>query len=192
MTTTNNKRTGDEPALYVGTYGKYSNGSIQGAWLYLDDYSDAEAFLEACHELHKDERDPELMFQDYENFPAELYSESMGESGIQAIYDWMELDEDTQEVLEVYESHYGKGSGDICDRVQTARKAFFCKLKPYMVRWNFWPGDEWKALGYYMEDIGAIDIPDHIRHYFNYEAYGKSLQGVYTIAGKELLVFCDR
>jgi antirestriction protein len=53
--------------IYVGTYAKYNNGSIAGAWLDLDDYNDAEDFIDACKELHKDEIDPELMFQDFDD-----------------------------------------------------------------------------------------------------------------------------
>jgi antirestriction protein len=52
--------------IYVGTYAKYNNGSIAGAWLDLSDYNDAEQFIEVCKELHKDEIDPELMFQDFD------------------------------------------------------------------------------------------------------------------------------
>ena len=37
--------------IYVGTYAKYNNGSIAGAWLNLDDYSDKDAFLAACRKL---------------------------------------------------------------------------------------------------------------------------------------------
>ena len=55
--------------VYCGTYGKYNRGSIAGAWLTLSDYSDFDDFLTACQELHKDERDPEYMFQDFENIP---------------------------------------------------------------------------------------------------------------------------
>ena len=44
-----------EAKVYVGTYGKYNNGSLSGAWLDLSDYSDKEEFYEACRELHKDE-----------------------------------------------------------------------------------------------------------------------------------------
>ena len=44
-----------EARVYVGTYGKYNNGSLFGAWLDLSDYSDKEDFYEACRELHKDE-----------------------------------------------------------------------------------------------------------------------------------------
>ena len=56
-----------EASVYVGTYGKYNNGSLFGAWLDLSDYADKEEFYEACRELHKDEEDAEFMFQDWEN-----------------------------------------------------------------------------------------------------------------------------
>ena len=65
-----------EAKVYVGTYAKYNNGSLFGAWLDLSDYSDKEEFYEACRELHKDEEDAEYMFQDYENIPEALISES--------------------------------------------------------------------------------------------------------------------
>lgn len=191
--TTDTPNRDDAPALYVGTYGKYNDGSLFGAWLYLEDYDDPAAFLHACAQLHKDEPEDvrELMFQDFQNFPASLYHESMGTADLQAIYDWMDLDEDDQEILAAYESHYGTGNGDISDRIETARDAFFCKLKPYMLKWNFWPGEEWKALGYYMEDEGLIEIPEHVRDYFDYEAYGESFQGSHTIVGEDRFVFRD-
>ena len=67
--------------LYVGTYAKYNRGSIAGAWLDLDKFKDADEFAAACRRLHKDERDPELMFQDVEidagcDWQEGLYSES--------------------------------------------------------------------------------------------------------------------
>ena len=65
-----------EARVYVGTYGKYNNGSLFGAWLDLSDYSDKEEFYEACRELHKDEEDAEYMFQDWENVPECLIGES--------------------------------------------------------------------------------------------------------------------
>ena len=43
------------PRIYVGTYAKYNNGSIQGEWLDLDDYTDKSDFIQACLELHDDE-----------------------------------------------------------------------------------------------------------------------------------------
>ena len=55
-----------EAKVYVGTYGKYNNGSLSGAWLDLSDYSDKEEFYEACRELHKDEEDAEYMFKPHQ------------------------------------------------------------------------------------------------------------------------------
>lgn len=63
-------------AVYVGTYAKYNSGSIAGKWLKLADYANKAEFLKACYEVHKDEEDPELMFQDYENVPSWMISES--------------------------------------------------------------------------------------------------------------------
>ena len=67
--------------LYVGTYKKYNEGSIKGAWLDLDKFKNADEFYRACKRLHRDERDPEFMFQDVETDPGcdwqeGLYSES--------------------------------------------------------------------------------------------------------------------
>lgn len=62
--------------IYVGTYRKYNEGSLYGKWMVLSDYSDIEEFIEACKELHEDEEDAELMFQNWEETPDSLISES--------------------------------------------------------------------------------------------------------------------
>ena len=62
--------------VYVGTYHKYNNGSLDGKWLNLADYANKAEFLKACKQLHKDEADPEFMFQDWENIPSWMISES--------------------------------------------------------------------------------------------------------------------
>ena len=82
--------------IYVGTYAKYNNGSIVGAWLDLEDYSDKDEFIDAALELHKDESDPELMFQDWEG-SRYLISECSVE---EAAWDFMELEETEQSLVE--------------------------------------------------------------------------------------------
>lgn len=65
--------------LYVGTYAKYNAGSIAGAWLDLNNYANADDFVAACRRLHRDEADPEIMFQDVEideDWEQGLYNES--------------------------------------------------------------------------------------------------------------------
>lgn len=66
----------DAPALYVGTYAKYSNGSLSGMWVDLTTFDDVEEFVTFCAALHADEKHPELMFQDFQNIPEAFYCES--------------------------------------------------------------------------------------------------------------------
>ena len=68
--------TSGNPALYVGTYGKYNDGNLGGMWVDMTTFSDDDEFFDFCRLLHHDEEDPEFMFQDYENMPYSLYNES--------------------------------------------------------------------------------------------------------------------
>lgn len=65
-----------EPAVYCGTYGKYSSGSICGLWVDLSSFDYFDEFINFCKAIHADEADPELMFQDYCGFPGQWYRES--------------------------------------------------------------------------------------------------------------------
>lgn len=89
----------DTPAVYVGTYRKYNNGSLNGMWVDISSFDSHREFIEFCLNLHADEDDPELMFQDYENFPRELYSESC-------------LDEDTFDTIIKYANHSDRDAVD--------------------------------------------------------------------------------
>lgn len=104
------------PAVYVGTYHKYNSGNIDGAWINLIGH-DKESFAALCRELHNDEADPELMFQDFENFPAGFYGESGLEEGI---WDWINLSEDDRELLIRYMDAMGYDDATI----EQARDAF--------------------------------------------------------------------
>ena len=48
-----------EARIYVGTYAKYNNGSLQGEWVELSDFYDLDGFMERCSEIHEDEEEPE-------------------------------------------------------------------------------------------------------------------------------------
>ena len=85
---------GYSPALYCGTYGKYNDGSLCGMWIDLSSFDDYDEFINFCKAIHADEEYPELMFQDYENMPRSLYSESMGEEGFEKIMEYCELCDD--------------------------------------------------------------------------------------------------
>jgi antirestriction protein len=92
-------------AIYCGTYAKYNNSSIYGKWFNLSEYGSYDELLEAMHELHEDEQDPEFMFQDYEN--CELF-EKLGlisECHLSPkIYDIAEQINDSEYDSEVFEA----------------------------------------------------------------------------------------
>ena len=98
---TETKKQITEPSIYVSTYGKYNAGSLAGAWLNLEDYTSKEEFYDACQELHKEEYDPEFMFQDWQDVPDKYISES----GLNAELwpEFLELDEDERALLAMYQ-----------------------------------------------------------------------------------------
>lgn len=144
------------PRIYVGTYHKYNSGSIAGAWLDLEDYSDREEFDAACRELHKDEADPELMFQDWEDIPEGMVSESHVSEDLWA---WLELDEDDRELLHIYREHVNQ-EGDI----EAARDAYNGK----------WDSEEDFAQDLY-EDLGYCDDKNPLLPYVDWERVARDL-----------------
>jgi len=102
------------PRVYVGTYHKYNCGSLAGAWLDLDDYADADDFYDACRQLHGDEADPELMFQDREGCPSEWVEESHISPHL---WEWLELNDDQRDMVTAYINHQGDHGATVTDIV---------------------------------------------------------------------------
>ena len=180
-----------QPAVYVGTYHKYACGDLFGAWIDLSCFTDADDLLAACRELHKDEREPELMFQDFQGFPDCLYSECMGAERLQEVLDFINIDDDERDILEAYIDLNGK-HGTIDELNTAAQEAFLCRLKPYMIKHNFFPGQEEEAFGQFLADSGFINIPDDspLSSYFNYERYGRDmLLDTYEMTGDDRYIF---
>ena len=116
-------RTG-HPAVYVGTYHKYNCGSLFGMWLDLTTFASYEDFCEVCRFLHRDEADPELMFQDMENFPDEWYNESgLDEDTFDLILQYADLDGEFDS-----EEEFAEHIADECgmlDKVPESIKQYF-------------------------------------------------------------------
>lgn len=74
-------------SVYVSTFSKYNNGSLAGEWVDITDFNDWEEFIEYCKNIHSDEEEPEMFFQDFDNFPK------------------IELCEDTFEAIQEYSKH---------------------------------------------------------------------------------------
>jgi len=149
-----------EARIYVGTYSKYNNGSIAGAWLDLTDYSDADDFYLACKEFHADEIDPEFMFQDFEGFHKSLYDES---GNINEIYDYL--------------TECASLSQDIVDA------GLDCEIPLTSIELAYY-GEYESDLDFaynYIDNTGFFnEIPESIIRYFDYDAYAKDLSFDFT------------
>lgn len=152
-----------EPSVYCGTYAKYNNGSIKGAWIKLSDFDDVADFWAVCKELHKDESDPEYMFQDFEGFPKSEYSESGMD--FDSLIEYAQLDDEEREVVDAYIGATGYPMKDI-EIGEVQDKLIFQQ-----------DSTDWSNLatqyGYYMADETG-EIPTHLANYIDYEAYGQS------------------
>lgn len=101
------------PSVYVGTYGKYNEGSLDGEWVDITDFDTYEEFIDYCRKLHGDEDSAELMFQDYAGFPEIWYSESgMDEETFYKIKEFSELDNE-KGAFEAYLEICDEGSDSI-------------------------------------------------------------------------------
>lgn len=151
--------------LYCGTYGKYNNGSIAGKWMKISDHESVKDFFKACKELHKDEQDPEFMFQDYEGFPEQLYSESMSTEEIEKLFIWEDLTEDEQELVTAYlgatQNEFDENTLQEAENnhtFTTDNSSFMSTEEQY---------------GYHLYESGVIEIPDNIETYFDFESFGR-------------------
>lgn len=151
--------------VYVGTYGKYNSGSLFGAWLNLSDYADKEDFYEACRELHKDEEDAEFMFQDWENIPDELISESWISGNFFELRDAVEqLGHTDQEAFFVWGEYdyIDFNKEDAYDLVNRFKDSYVGKY------------DNEEDFAYKTVE-GCCDIPEFVKTYFDYEKFARDL-----------------
>ena len=93
--------------IYVGTYAKYNNGNLAGAWIDPTDFLCRSDFIDACKELHKGEKDPELMFLDWEGEYWGLISEGCIDGKFWEFINSPELRNDQRKAAFTEFVHYG-------------------------------------------------------------------------------------
>lgn len=150
---------GDEPSVYVGTYAKYNDGSLRGLWIDLSTFDCYDDFITFCQAIHADEEDPELMAQDYENFPREWYNEGfMSENDFDNIMEFVELsDKHSRAAVEDYM--------EFNDSLSDFEEA-------YCGEWN---SEEDFARHFVNECYDIERMMGNLANYFYYEAYGREL-----------------
>ncbi|HWK58348.1 MAG TPA: antirestriction protein ArdA [Parapedobacter sp.] len=153
-----------EASVYVGTYAKYNNGSIFGEWLKLSDYADKKEFYTACKELHRDETDPEFMFQDFENIPKGLIDESWISNNIFEVLEALEdMDESRQEAFLIWcnNGHQKLSERDIDDLISNFEDDYL--------------GEYEDEEDFAFELVAEMDLPEFAKTYFDYKAYAHDL-----------------
>lgn len=153
--------TGDTPKIYVGTYAKYNDGSIDGKWVDLSEYNTYEEFVDACCELHKDEKDPEFMVQDYENFPEKWYHEGglPTEEEFNKINEYYMMDDDRKGAYEAFVNYTGL---DSMDDFEEAYEGKFDSAEDFA--YNMVENLGWDGIG-----------SDNLEMYFDYDSFGRDL-----------------
>ena len=150
---------GDAPRIYVGTYAKYNDGSIDGEWVDLTDFAhDYDGFVKHCREIHKDEKDPEFMIQDYEGFPRKWYHEAglPTEEEFDKIIEISELDDSEKNA---YAAYLELDFSD--DSIEAFRGHYY----------GIYDGDY--DLG--MDFVDRFGMPDNPEQYFDYDRFGRDL-----------------
>jgi antirestriction protein len=159
--------------IYVGTYAKYNNGSIFGSWLDLSQYPGSEAFYQACSKLHKDESDPEFMFQDWEGMPDFLISESyLSPLCFQYLDVVSDMEQHRAEAFEIYCSQIVRWSadGDLDEQLQNFDECY----QGYYAESAADPQLEYAYE--YVDQTGMLsDVSPTVQRYFDYEAFARDL-----------------
>lgn len=152
----------ENPSVYCGTYGKYNGGSLFGQWIDLTTFDSYDDFANYCRALHADEEDPELMFQDYENFPREFYDECLSRKDFDRIREYIELCEDNnKEAVDAWLSICGPSDmGGFEDAYQ-----------------GKWDSEEDFAEYIFNECYcdSLRHMPDNIRNYIDYKAFARDI-----------------
>ena len=152
--------------VYVSTYEKHNKGSLYGKWLTLSDYSDKEEFYAACRELHKDEKFPKFMFDNWEFIPSSLIGESyLYECIFDLIEELEELDDTEQEAFYVWLNYKSIDftKKDAYDLIRIFKDDYMGKY------------DEYEDFAYMIIEECYPEIDDFTKTYFDYSKYAMDL-----------------
>ena len=148
-----------EPSVYVGTYGKYNEGSLCGLWIDLSSFSDYDDFIDFCKAIHADEDDPELMAQDFEGFPRQWYNEGfMDEEDFDHIQEYTEL-------CDKYDVDAVDDYMEFADELDNFEEAYCGE----------WDSEEDFARHIVEECYDLEKRMGDLSQYFDYEAFGRDL-----------------
>jgi len=150
--------------IYLTNLGKYNEGILQGEWLDLPATDDE---IEACKErIGIDDRYEEWFITDYET---DVHGLTVDE------YDNLN---DLNDLAEAIEEDPAAAEALIFFGYDTAEEIAEGLKDVIYITTLQGAEDEDTAIGYYFaEECGMLDkVPDDIKRYFDYEAYGRDIR----------------
>lgn len=171
----------EDAKIYVADLAEYNNGRLVGKWLDLSDYSSGAEVMEAIQEMldEQTKKDKygdvheEYAIHDFEGFPRSFYSESMGESDFDELYEIAKIADSSNLPIDVLmEAVSDLGYEDDPERVA---EAYYSSVPASM-------GNEWRDFAYeYIDSIGNItEAVSKPEYYFDFENFGSDIRMDYT------------
>jgi antirestriction protein len=108
----------ETPRIYVADLEAYNNGRLVGEWLDLADYNDADELMDAIQDVLKKSGGEEYAIHDVEYVPRSMYSEYMGKSDFEELYEMMDLAKDNNLPLEVVQEVVSQYDASAVDEFQ--------------------------------------------------------------------------
>jgi len=165
------------PRIYVADLSAYNNGKLIGSWLDISDYSSGYEVMEAIGSLLEDwseqsgEVREEYAIHDFEGFPNQLYSESMGEKEFDIIIGGISVSEDKgvpMDVILTIMKEYSLDADEVGDWFDEHYQGYF-------------DNDE-KFADNYIDNIGGVEElgKDTLATYFDYQSFSRDLAYDYS------------
>lgn len=170
--------------VFVTNLGKYNEGCLVGEWLPLPTTTEQ---VQACLKRIGIDgiRYEEYFITDYEASVEGLYDRLPEYANLDELnYLASRLDEMKPHEIEKYEAavEYGEHAGSLQDLINLTENLDCYDLYPDV--------QSEEDYGYYLiDECSALDIPEDIRNYFDYKAYGRDvmMDETGTITGKGYL-----
>lgn len=148
--------------IYLTNLGKYNEGILQGEWLELPC---TEEELEACKErIGINDEYEEWFITDYET---DVNGLKVGEyDNLEELNDLAEAIEEDPEKAEAL-IYWGY---DTAEKIRDNLDNVIYTCTPEGAE-----SEEFAVGYYYAEEVGCLEIPENLKGYFDYEAYGRDI-----------------
>ena len=158
-----------EGIVFVNTYKRYNEGKVCTQPVSISDFEFKAEFIEHCISLFPDEKDPELMFADYNSIPDCLITES---SISEQCWDIIKAINDGKIDPDALGAFLELGDFDDCnDILDQFEERYF-----WEVNFDSFCSTEEQFGEYVIEEgLYTTNIPEELEQYIDYEKLGRDL-----------------